>query len=98
LRLRFRNTFERVREGKPHPDSDCISLTALNTHPLRQSLVAQLSQPTYQKIGVSDKIRVNKFGQGTASPDLAESLMYAFAAPRAVKRNPQGTSTQQTWG
>ena len=45
--------------------------------------MAQLSQPLWEKGGKADKIHVNKKGRGTSSPDHAESIMYAFAVPRA---------------
>jgi hypothetical protein len=47
-------------------------------------LMAQLSQPTFEKHGQSDKLRVNKKGHGSSSPDHAEALMYAFAAAPAT--------------
>ncbi|WP_181392026.1 terminase [Deinococcus irradiatisoli] len=79
LRLRFKNTYERETLVKYHPDEECISLAELKGHPLENTVRAQLSQATYEKAGVADKIRVNKKGKGTASPDLAEVIMYAFA-------------------
>lgn len=81
LRLRFKASYERAMLGEAHPDEECISLAELKGHPLESSLRAQLSQATYEKAGVADKIRVNKKGKGTASPDLAEVIMYAFAPP-----------------
>lgn len=93
LRLRFKATYERVTLGKDHPDSECISLAELRGHPLESAVRAQLSQSTYEKAGVADKIRVNKKGNGTASPDLAEVILYAFApaAPVAVEYFDPGT-------
>jgi len=79
LRLRFKASYERGMLGEAHPDEECISLAELKGHPLESTLRAQLSQATYEKAGVADKIRVNKKGKGTASPDLAEVIMYAFA-------------------
>lgn len=72
LRLRFKRTYERVEEGRAHPDEDCISV------PDDPTLIAQLSQPTYAR-NSKDKIVVNKRGEGTASPDHAEAVLYDFA-------------------
>ncbi|WP_407543790.1 hypothetical protein Q0M94_28320 (plasmid) [Deinococcus radiomollis] len=88
LRLRFRNTWERVTQGIPHPDEECITLAELAGHALLPSLLAQLSQPIYSKHGVADKLRVDKKGKGTQSPDLAEALMYSYAPPAAVYTPP----------
>jgi len=71
LRLRFMRTYERVEYSKDHPDEDCISI------PNDPNLIAQLPQATYKK-NSKDKIIVNKKGNGAASPDFAESLLYAF--------------------
>jgi phage terminase large subunit len=91
LRLRFQNTHLRFTGVKPDlPDHECISLLEIAHLPIINQVIAQLSQPTYEKTGVNDLIRVNKKGAGKSSPDLAESLMYAFANPVQVKR-PQGT-------
>jgi hypothetical protein len=78
LRLRFKRTYERVEQGEPHPDDECISI------PNEATLVAQLSQPTYSKTS-SGKIKVDKKGEGSSSPDYAESCMYSFAEPVTSK-------------
>lgn len=83
LRLRFKATYERAEGIQDHADEDCISI------PNRPSLIAQLSQPTYSK-NSKDKIKVDKKGNGTKSPDEAESLMYAFATPRVKRRTASG--------
>ncbi len=79
LRLRFQNTWLRVEKGQNIPDDECISLMALADDPDLQRLLAQLSQPTFKKTGTNDKIMVNKYGEGSSSPDHAEALMYSFA-------------------
>jgi phage terminase large subunit len=84
LRLRFKASYERVTQAAPHPDDECISLAALAGNLELPVLMAQLSQPTYEKHGQSDKLRVNKKGHGSSSPDHAEALMYAFAAAPAT--------------
>lgn len=71
LRLRFKRAYERHVEGVPHPDEDCVAV------PNDPTLVAQLSQPTYHR-NSKDKIVVDKRGKGTASPDHAEAVLYAF--------------------
>ena len=78
LMLRFKRTWERVTGLKHHRGEDCISLARLKGHPLLPTAQAQLSQPTYKRTG-RDKLKVNKYGQGSKSPDVAEALMYAFA-------------------
>jgi hypothetical protein len=78
LMLRFRRTYERLHENVPHPDDECISLGRLTGHPDFQTIVNQLSQPTVLKDG-SDKIKVDKMGAGSKSPDYAEMLMLLFA-------------------
>ena len=41
-------------------------------------LIAQLSQPiTFRN--QSGKLKVNKYGKASSSPDKAESVMYSFA-------------------
>jgi len=73
LRLRFQATYE-ASQGQRMPESEQISI------PDRSTLITQLSQPSYAKTG-SGKIKVNKKGQGTSSPDEAESCMYSYAEP-----------------
>jgi phage terminase large subunit len=75
LRLRFKATYERAEGIAEHPDEDCISI------PNIPELIMQLSQPTYVK-NSKDKIQVNKYGNGTKSPDYAEAVLYAFASER----------------
>ncbi|MXV20274.1 terminase [Deinococcus xianganensis] len=81
LRLRFQKTWERVEQGIEHPDDECISLALLPAGDALNALVAQLSQATYSRVGTSDKLIVNKKGEGGKSPNHAEALIYAFAPP-----------------
>lgn len=79
LRIRFWKTYQRATgEATPaqYPDDECVSLP--NDSASGSNLVAQLSQPTYSKTS-ADKIRVDKYGEGTASPNHAEAVLYAFA-------------------
>lgn len=98
LRLRFQNTWLRVAKGHDIPDDECISLAPLKGHPDLQRLMAQLSQPTFKKTGTSDKIVVNKYGEGTSSPDHAEALMYAFAPPPEEAFDPTPPSHSYGFG
>ena len=90
LRLRFKRTHERhlfeqgEPDGKMHPDEDCIQI------PPDPTVQAQLSQPTYSK-NSRDKIVVDKRGNGTASPDHAEAVLYGFA-PEAPPPAPRPAS------
>lgn len=83
LRLRFWKTHQRatgLATAAEHPDDECISI------PDDGELVAQLSQPVFAKTNAS-KIKVDKLGQGTQSPDAAESVLYAFwETPPAARR------------
>lgn len=81
LRLRFQATYRRVVKGEDIPDDECISLVPLKDDPNLQKIIAQLSQATFKKTGTTDKIVVNKLGEGTISPDFAEAIMYAFGPP-----------------
>lgn len=71
LRLRFWRTYQRVEGEAWYEDDECISI------PNDPTLIAQLSQPTYHK-DAKDKIHVDKAGEGTKSPDRAESVLYAY--------------------
>jgi phage terminase large subunit len=93
LMLRFLRTYERVTGIDPdHPDEDCISLKPLkdSNNPHLFTLVTQLSQPTYKRTS-RDKLSVNKYGEGSKSPDFAETVMYTFAVePRFNLPGPIG--------
>jgi hypothetical protein len=78
LRLRFHKTWERVEKGIQHPDDECISLNEMIGTEYEIDLERQLSQPIYEKKDSSGKIHVIKQGAGTKSPDIYESVMYAF--------------------
>jgi hypothetical protein len=73
LRLRFERTYKRYKGFEWYPDDECIQIPDGDNE-----LSAQLSQPTYKKVS-SGKIRVDKYGNGSSSPDKAESLLYSFA-------------------
>jgi len=92
LRLRFQKTWERLEQGIPHPDEDCISLADLPSGDDLNTLIAELSQATYHRAGTSDKIAINKKGDGTTSPNFAEALMYTFAPAFTVPQPDYGAA------
>lgn len=84
LRLRFQKTWEVVEQGANHPPEDCISLKALPLGEALTTLIPELSQATYSRVGTSDKLTVNKKGEGGKSPNHAEAVIYAFAPTQAA--------------
>lgn len=90
LRLRFLATYKRSTGEADYPDDECISI------PNEPALIAQLSQPTYRKNN-SDKIVVDKKGQGSKSPDHAEACMYAFAPLPSKPRPHPKSRVNQPW-
>lgn len=85
LRLRFLRTYRAVTQGREVGDPD--ALISLSPHiPELQKLCAELSQPTYSKTGAG-KILIDKQPKGTRSPNLADSVMIAYApAPAEARR------------
>lgn len=83
LRRRFLATYRAVVLGMDYNADDIISIP----RQLReaQKLISELSQPTYSQNNVG-QIIVDKSPEGMASPNLADSVMIAFAR---VKK-PQG--------
>ena len=76
LRRRFQFTYRAVIEGLPYNKDDIISISS--TIPEYRKLIIELSQPTYSQNSVG-KIVVDKMPDGTRSPNLADSVMIAFA-------------------
>lgn len=76
LRSRFKLTHEAVTEGKHYNESDIISISS--SCKLLTRLQAELSQPTYKKDG-KGKVIIEKAPDGARSPNLADSVMMAFA-------------------
>jgi len=83
LRERFKRTHEAITQGKDWTPDDLISISSECQHLSR--LQAELSQPTYKK-STRGKVQINKAPEGTKSPNLADSVMMAFALE---KRGPQ---------
>lgn len=75
LRTRFQHTYRAIQGMEFNPD-EIISIP--ENLPLRTKLVSELSQPTYTVNGVG-KIVVDKKPDGTKSPNLADSVMIAYA-------------------
>lgn len=76
LRLRFLKTWRAVNGSKDVKHSDIISISS--TIPNINKLLSELSQPTYS-FKDNGKMIVNKQPEGTKSPNMADSVMIAFA-------------------
>lgn len=76
LRLRFLKTWRAINGSKDVKSSDIISISS--TIPNINKLLSELSQPTYS-FKDNGKMIVNKQPEGTKSPNLADSVMIAFA-------------------
>lgn len=76
LRTLFRNTYRAVKEGMDYNPDEIISISG--TLAKKNKLIVELSQPTYSVNGVG-KIVVDKKPDGTKSPNLADSVMIAYA-------------------
>jgi len=75
LRTRFEHTHKAVN-GEHYDPDELISIPS--ELPLRERLLGELSQPTYQTNGVG-KIVINKTPEGTKSPNLADAVMIEFS-------------------
>lgn len=75
LRKLFRNTW-RAREGMDYDPDQIISINGNMKN--KDRLLTELSQPTWSKNTVG-KILVDKQPDGTKSPNLADSVMIAYA-------------------
>lgn len=76
LRDRFRTTYQAVVEGADFDPEDVISISS--AIPNYQQLVTELSQPTYRQ-NDNGKFIIDKMPGNMKSPNLADSLMIAFA-------------------
>lgn len=76
LRTRFQKTYRAVVEGMAYDPDDIISISG--SIKKRSKLISELSQPTYSINGVG-KVVVDKKPDGTKSPNLADSVMIAYA-------------------
>lgn len=76
LRMRFQATYRAVVEKMEYKPDDIISISGSLAERMR--LTSELSQPTYG-LNKAGKVVVNKSPEGTKSPNLADSVMIAFA-------------------
>jgi len=81
LRIRFNKTYRAVVEGQAFDPDEIISIDSSLAN--REKLVAELSQPTYT-INGAGKVVIDKAPDGTASPNLADAVMIAFAPGGSV--------------
>ena len=79
LRTRFFNTHRWVVQGIPCNPDDIISIPF--KLPLRDKLIAELSQPTYS-INAVGKVYIDKAPEGAPSPNLGDSVMMKFSSIR----------------
>ncbi len=86
LRTLFQNTYRAVKEGMGYNPDEIISISG--TLAKKNKLIVELSQPTYSVNGVG-KIVVDKKPNGTKSPNLADSVMIAYA--------PMETTSMDVW-
>lgn len=82
LRHRFKLTYRAVVEGLPYNPDDIISIPSIL--PECRKLIIELSQPTYSQNSVG-KIIIDKMPDGAKSPNLADSLMIAFAPTKKIR-------------
>ena len=81
LRSRFEKTYRMKTKGIAAPLDECISLPS--DLPNLPKICQELSQPVY-KIGPTGHIYVDKAPDATKSPNLADSIMIAFAPEKRV--------------
>lgn len=79
LRMRVERTHRMICGQQDYPLDDLISIPA--GLPNLSSLLAELAQPTYTE-NAAGKFVVDKAPDGTKSPNLADSVMIAFAPTR----------------
>ena len=78
LRTRFQNTYRAVVEGMDYNPDDLISISEEIPANDRQTLLNELSQPTYGFTDVG-KMKINKAPNGTKSPNAGDSVMIQYA-------------------
>lgn len=84
LRTRFLRTYRAVVQG--HPVADPDSLISISSKlPGLSKLTLELSQPTFSENGAG-KLLINKQPDGAKSPNLADSVMIAFAPTEPTRR------------
>ena len=84
LRQRFEKTYKWVKQGIPCDPDEIISISSNIQH--LSALLSELSQPTYTEDKVG-KIIIEKKPDGGRSPNLADSVMIAFAPKKRERRS-----------
>ena len=84
LRMRFLRTYRAVTQGPPVSDPDAL-ISISSKLPSLSKLTIELSQPTYSENGAG-KLLINKQPDGTKSPNLADSVMIAYAPTQPKRR------------
>jgi hypothetical protein len=84
LRLRFLRTYRAVVQGHPVTDPDAL-ISISSKLPKLSKLTLELSQPTFSENGAG-KILINKQPDGAKSPNLADSVMIAYAPAEPQRR------------
>jgi len=80
LRERFKKTHRAVVDKMEYNKDDIISISSLS--PEYMKLITELSQPTYS-LNNAGKVIVDKTPDGMKSPNLADSVMMAFAPTKS---------------
>lgn len=88
LRERFQKTYRAVVEGMKYDPDELISISDELPAKERNSLVNELSQPTYS-FNAAGKMLIDKAPKGTKSPNLADAVMIRFA-PKPKRSAPLG--------
>ena len=77
FRLRFENSFKLFNNPTLDIDpAECISFSRLKDYETIQDLKAQFSRVLYKTETLSKKIRIDKKGNSSISPDKAEACIY----------------------
>ncbi len=84
LRKRFLATYRAVVLKQEYDPDELISISSGATE--YRTLVTELSQPTYQQSDKTGKMVIDKKPDGARSPNLADSVMMAFAKLQTVNK------------
>ena len=82
LRRRFELTYRAVVQGRTVDTGNIISISSSISH--LSALISELSQPVYKQDNAG-KMLIDKLAEGARSPNLADSVVIAFA-PTPPKR------------
>lgn len=84
LRMRFLRTYRAVVQGHPITDPDAL-ISISSRLPSLTKLTLELSQPTFSENGAG-KLLIDKQPDGAKSPNLADSVMIAYAPTEPKRR------------